>query len=126
MSADNTIAILETGIEKKEYRVAHLQAVENIQYDENAPDLGYCPNKNTYCKDHTPDICTMCIAYENRYYSDNLDVLIRNARKMWKDCPVYNDEAEAFLAAKAMYEEIGYCEYGIRTIKIPRDFTEKE
>lgn len=110
MSADNGIYILQTKRKSHdctncwEYRVAELQAVENVDWDENLP--------NTYhgLGDYTED--------------DN--VRIKNAREMWKDCKVFNTEAEALVEAKRLYdknmEDIGVVEYGISFVTIDRVF----
>lgn len=94
MSADNTIAILTTPKGKGfEYRVAHQMAIENYKWD-----------------------------YKKKEYTDNPKVQIKNAREMWKDCRVINDEAEAFTEAKRIYDEVGYTEYGIQFINIDVEF----
>ena len=99
MSADNGIYILQTNKgDGFEFRVVHLQAVENYQWD-------------------NVDKC----------YTDDEDVLIENAREMWRDCEVFTDKREAFLEADEQTEEIlsddcGILEYGICTIKIDREF----
>lgn len=96
MSADNGVYILETGKGKsKEYRVKHLQAVENVYWDENR-------NRET----------------------DDPDVWIGNARRMWNNCEVLSNKAEAVVEADriASDPELWILEYGICTIRIPRDF----
>jgi hypothetical protein len=97
MSADNGIYILET--EGPEYRVAHMQAVENYMWDEDARD-----------------------------YSNNPDVHIRNARTMWRNCKAFTNKMDAANLAFEMEEKIlsddfyPILECGISTIKIPRKF----
>lgn len=105
MSADDGIYILKT---KKgdgfEYRVEHLQAVENVDWDENLP--------NSYhgLGDHT----------------DDDDVRIKNAREMWKHSPIFVTQESAFANAQQVYEEVNWdgfpVEYGISVIAIDREF----
>lgn len=96
MSADNGIYILETI--GPEYRVAHLQAIDNLAYDESAPKGS------------------------ERYNSKNPDVLIKNARKMWQNCQVFTSEERAMKSAMEMLKDCCVCEYGICYIKIDRKF----
>jgi hypothetical protein len=91
MSADNGIYILKT--EGPEYRVAHLQAVENVNWDHSKND-----------------------------YTDDPDVMIQNAREMWSPCQPFNSEAEALKIASHMLQREFICEYGICSIEIPRVF----
>jgi hypothetical protein len=96
MSADNGIYILKTDCDDgHEYRVAHLQAVENYLWD-NARE----------CE------------------SDNPDIHIANARKMWDDSDVYSSEGEALKRAVEIEEKLDLwvLEYGISQIRIPRKF----
>ena len=95
MSADNGIYILQTprvGL-GYEYRLAHLQAVENYLWDEKI-------GKQT----------------------EDLDVWIKNARKMWCGVAPMFSRAVAFQEAEKLYNEYGYVEYGIRVIEIDREF----
>lgn len=99
MSADNGVYILKTKRgDGWEYRVAHLQAVEN-----------YLWNQDTH--EETSDE----------------DVHIKNAREMWNG-PVFSSKQDALREADLMAEEIlndDFCpvlEYGISTITIPREF----
>ncbi len=100
MSADNGVYILKTkGNPRRlnsnihEYRVAHLQAIDNIDWDDK---LGK-PSR-----DH--------------------DVQIVNAREMWKGCKVFTDAKEALDEALKIDRECVYVEYGICEIEIPRRF----
>jgi hypothetical protein len=100
MSADNTIAILRCPLWNPkhvfEYRVKHLQAIENLYYDE----------------DKSCD-------------TDDPDILIKNARKMWCGCrPLYKED-DALQEAKRIYDDVGFTEYGIQEIFIPRPFSKK-
>jgi rubrerythrin len=129
MSADNGVYILKTGVdEKKEWRVAHLQAVENVNFNTDAEDSDYCSLRYTWTSDHRPDECPQCIALDKRYNSNNPDIQIKNARRMWKDCKVFHNETSALTEAKRIYDEImadefcPICEYGISEIVIPRVF----
>ncbi len=100
MSADNTIAILQTKKGKGyEYRVAHLQAVDNYSWDDKR-------------KKHT----------------DNPQVQIKNAREMWSDCKPTRKKSDALLQADRLYQTIlqddfcPYVEYGICFIEIDSEF----
>lgn len=100
MSADNGIYILQTPKGNKfEFRVAHLQAVENFKWDD-----------------------------VNKEYTNDQNVWIENARNMWKDCNVFTNKSEAFQESdKIYYNEImnndyGILEYGICTIEINKEF----
>ena len=95
MSADNGIYILET--EGPEFRVAHLQAVENVDWDESK-------GKQT----------------------DNPDVQIKNAREMWANSKVFYSKDAALSEAAQILKDLsknGFpCEYGISFVEIPRVF----
>ncbi len=94
MSSDNVIAILTTlKGDGHEYRVAHLQAVENYQWDDKKKD-----------------------------YTNNPKIQIKNAREMWGSCKVITNEEEAMQEAVKLYKEIGYTEYGISFINIDAKF----
>ena len=101
MSSDNGIYILQTKDlnGEPEYRVKHLQAIENVDWDDKK-------------KDHT----------------NNDDIRIVNAREMFKDAPQFASEVLAFKHASAVYDEImkdeyyPIVEYGISKIKIDRVF----
>jgi len=94
MSSDNCIAILTTPKGKGfEYRVAHIMAIENYQWDDKKDD-----------------------------YTHNPKVQIKNAREMWKDCNVFTNEADAFQEATLIYDKVGDTEYGIRFINIGAEF----
>lgn len=115
MSADNGIYILKTPKDEGfEYRVAELQAIENLNYDEEAPDAESCEKYNQYL--HTP--CAKCIAWDKKYNSEDKDVLIRNARRMWKKSPVFFASEDAWLYAQQM----DWTEYGVCRITIDREF----
>ena len=97
MSADNSIVILET--KGPEFRVLHMQAMENIDWDEEAKE-----------------------------YTRNDDVRIKNAREYgFQNCRVFTDETQAFqeadrLCQEIMDSEMPILEYGIVTVKIDRVF----
>lgn len=101
MSADDGIYILRTlgkdGIIAYEYRVSHLQAVENVSWDIIKGD-----------------------------YTEDQDVMIANAREMWNSYPVFQNDIDALAEAKRLHDEItdeiGYTEYGICYIYIERQF----
>ena len=94
MSADNGIYILRTPKgDKVEFRVAHLQAIENYEYDERTNEQTKDPN-----------------------------VHITNARKMWKDSPIFKTERSVLLFAEHMARDYSILEYGICFINIDREF----
>ena len=94
MSADNGIYILRTlKGDDFEYRVAHLQGIENLEWDEVGGG-----------------------------YTDNQDVHIKNARRMWSDCEVFAHETEALAFALKMEKCLDILEYGISSIDIDREF----
>lgn len=97
MSADNGVYILETispkDSSKKEWRVAHLQAVEDINWDDNA-----------------------------KISTSNQDIMIKNAREMWARSPIFETKASALIAADTIESKLPICEYGICTIRIERVF----
>ena len=91
MSADNGIYILET--DGPEFRVSHMQAVDNMYWDR-----------------------------ENGCECDDPDIMILNARSMWFRSPVFTDEKEAYEYAKKLEDKAGYTEYGICSFKVDRPF----
>lgn len=104
MSADNGIYILRTisGNNPKrrhyEYRVEHLQAIENYMWDDDT-------NAQT----------------------EDQNVWIVNARKMWSNCIVHSSINRAMTVAKTMKDlvmksECPILEYGISTITIQKKF----
>lgn len=99
MSADNCVAVLRTLRASgfgHEYRVAHLQALENVDYD---PKTG----KDT--KDPA--------------------VRIRNAREMWGNtCRVFPNLDLAMVQASNVLEDLAVCEYGINEVQIEAVFSE--
>lgn len=145
MSSDNGIYILNTPtpsdiieadpsvIFPREYRVKELMAIENLEYDEDAPDpMQFRPNYgNDYhsVNEMLPETSKFYEqhkkyqeAYDKKYHSSNPDVLIRNARKMWRGCAVFNTEADALVHAANLLRESFICEYGISFITIERVF----
>lgn len=136
MSADNGIYILKTPSKVNkgyEYRVRELMAVENINYDENAPEPDlYKPSRedykdkefhsvNEYMPENTKHL-EWRVAYNAKFNSNDSKVLIRNARKMWKKCKVFYSEQEALLEASRQLKETEICEYGISFITINEVF----
>lgn len=91
MSADNGIYILRTpkggGFE---YRVAHLQGIDDSLID--------------------------------HLVMDDENVHIENARRMWKDSPVFYSEEKAYNHADKLLQELCICEYGISYISILKEF----
>jgi len=103
MSADNGIYILET--DGPEFRVSHLQNIEDYAWQS-------IPTKEQSYDGH---------------HTDDPDIHIKNARRMWEKCEVFTDKTKALIEAGRQYDEImnsdfPICEYGISFIKIPRKF----
>lgn len=99
MSADNGIYVLETNTEtagKTEFRVSHLQAIDDYRWDHI---------KNDYTEDE--------------------DVHIFNARRMWTG-PVYKNREDAMKYAQELSGEFAILEYGITSIRINRVFGNSE
>ena len=96
MSADNGIYVLSTihpdNINEREYRVAYHMGIDNLEWD-----------------------------WETETPTDNPDMLIKNARKMWGGEEVFNDGHKAWDYARILNEQ-QYTEYGIVEIKIERVF----
>lgn len=92
MSADNGVYILETT--GPEYRVACLQAIENIDWD--------------------PETCA----------SDaDEDTRIANARKMFSGARAFTDRSDAITYAFALADEYPFLEYGVSDIKVDRPWS---
>ena len=105
MSADNGIYILKTihgnGFE---YRVAHMGAVENYEWDFLKKDES---------------------GFGLGGYTDDTKWHIFNARQMWID-PAFSSRDEAWNEARRQHDEVGYTEYGICEIFIPEEFDSLE
>lgn len=71
-----------------EYRVAHLAAIENIDYDHTTHEV-----------------------------TENESVIIENLRKYWKGSLVLYNEKDALEKASKMLREFPYVEYGIQFIE---------
>lgn len=98
MSADNGIYILSTLKGKgHEYRVAHLQAVENYEWDDKI-----------------------------KGYTEDPDVQIKNAREMWDGCKVFKKEKGALKLAHKLADDVDILEYGICYVYIPYVYIPKE
>jgi len=106
MSADNGIYILTTPValnasnkgDSYEYRVAYHSAIENYLWDD-----------------------------DKKEESNDPDIWIKNARNMWKNCPVFHSRVDALTEADRQYQKFtedgGYVlEYGISFIHVPRVF----
>ena len=96
MSADNGIYILATpgqGLVRTEYRTAYQMAVENVYWDDGKDEETNDP-----------------------------DVWIENARKMWGSAPVFTTRAQALIHADNQAQGYPVLEYGISFIHIPRTF----
>ena len=79
--------------EGPEYRVAEMMAVDNVSWD-----------------------CDLSCE------TNDFDILIKNAREMWSDALVFTDRNEAIIAAHKLHDEVGYTEYGVSFIGIPKPF----
>lgn len=90
MSADNTIGILITrrrdGQKGQEYRVAHAQAIENIEYQPDYPSAAH------------PVL--------NREY----------ARSLFGSSKMFLNKDDAYREATRLYDAVGDVEYGIREL----------
>jgi hypothetical protein len=118
MSADNGVYILQTSSPDGngfEYRVAHLQAVDNV----------YAKR----CQIHGSDLrlgndgrqgCVQC-QDASCEEGDEKDA-IANAREMWARSQVYVNELDALQKARAIYDNLDICEYGISFVEIPLVF----
>jgi hypothetical protein len=101
VSADNGIYTIKTTKGNGfEFRVAHMQNFENIEWSDAEPN----PNGGI------------------GWYTQNPDVLIKNARHMYKDAKVFTVEKEALEEAYRLHNEEDYTEYGICFLEIPREF----
>jgi hypothetical protein len=101
VSADNGIYTIKTlKGDGFEFRVAHMQAFDNIEWSDKEPN----PNGGF------------------GWYTQDPDVLIKNARKMYKGVKVFTVEKEALEEAYRLHDEMGYTEYGICFLEIPREF----
>lgn len=76
-----------------EYRVRELQAIENVSWDESTGGD-----------------------------TSDQDVIISNARRMWRDCKMTEDRTEALAEADRLLYKAYICEYGISFIKVDRKF----
>ena len=147
MSADNGIYILQTLKDSApgeptesygfEYRVRELQAIDNLEYDENVPMPVNPHNKDDWhsSSEMLPEDHPKYKEHEEyrkanyaKYASNNPDVRIANAREMWKGCKVFYTKESAMEEASKIEQKItegDFCyflEYGISTIRINRVF----
>jgi len=124
MSADNGVYILVTPITDNdlsgatiqvEYRVSHLMAIENVAY-------GRCSvhGSDIHFGNDGRDECREC--RENSRYTEDPDVMIQNAREMWRNSKPISSRGEALKLASDILESLDVCEYGISYIHIPRKF----
>jgi hypothetical protein len=98
MSADNGIYILATPKgSTKEYRVCHLQGIDNLFYD----------YKGDYVSSQTPH---------------GLEVIIKNAREMFKNTPIFETHDKALRHASKLAKDCIILEYGICDIEINKEF----
>jgi hypothetical protein len=86
-----------------EFRVADMQGFDNIEWDENAVN----PNDGS-----------------KGWHSSEPDILIKNARGMFKNAKLFTSEKEALEESLRISEETfnGYTEYGICLLSIDREF----
>ena len=114
MSSDNGIYILETPKgDGKEYRVAHLQAVENYLWhvcSKHGFDLHFGNDGRPGCDECRSGEC------------DHVECHIENAREMWGDCKVFTNQDDALKFALDLANQVEWTEYGICSIIIPKEF----
>lgn len=114
MSADNGIYILETRKgNETEYRVAGLQAVENVYWH-------FCSvhkRDHHFGNDGRPN-CEECHTGE----CGDSKCHIQQARDMWRNSEVYLSEKEALAKAATELKAYPIVEYGISFIKIDEEF----
>lgn len=128
MSADNGIYILETRKgNEKEYRVAHLQAVENVYWhmcSVHKDDYQFGNEIEDAQGIRKTENCHECHTGECRHSKCH----IQQARRMWDKSQVYASKDKAFTKANVMYDDImdeDFCpivEYGISSIPIDEEF----
>ena len=87
MSADNGIYILET---IGEYRVQHLQGVDNLWWDDEEED----------------------------YVNHITECVKDNAREMWGDAPTFTNKQDVLVYATELAEQYPILEYGISFIQL--------
>lgn len=120
MSADNGIYILKTPKgEGYEYRVAHLQSIDDLYYNHEDPGPP-CPEAGWYTDKHA-ETCPLCLRWNSVFNCKDETVHIENAREMWKGS-VFTNESEARKVAYEKYRELSVCEYGICFIEINKEF----
>lgn len=99
MSADNGIYILRTlsytDEFEYEYRVSHLQAIDNIYWNSH---------------------------YDKMSDEEDLDIHIMNAVPCWKNSEVFYDVHSAYNRALKNLDDVEFTEYGICHIFIDRHF----
>ena len=111
MSADNGIYILET--DGPEYRVMHLQAVENM-------DWHVCSKHKTdyHFGNDGRENCPEC----HTGYCDHNECKLMQVREMWGRSPVFYNVEDADKYAGKTHDEYGWTEYGICSIKVAGKF----
>lgn len=67
-------------------------------------------------------IDNLCWDDKKKTSSSDPDVMIENARKIFKNATVFNNKDEAFLFALDEASNIPFLEYGVSFISIPRKF----
>lgn len=88
MSADNGIYVLKT---KDQYRVAHLQAIDNVTW--SVIDGDWYSNEETRCK-----------------------LVPTRVVEMWGNCKFTRDEGKALSLAHKWANSLPICEYGVNVI----------
>ena len=83
--------------EGPEWRVAEICAIDNLSWDEDA-----------------------------QKFCENPDIQIINARRMFKNSPVFITLDEAMRYVAELEQKIEYLEYGISIINVPRKFLKEE
>lgn len=121
MSSDNGIYILKTrkanGLhgpdptkDVYEWRVADLQAIENLE----EPPQFYDATNNTWTDlpSDEPELCPSC----GQHLIESWQIV--NARQMFAKAPVFDNEIEAVKYAMKLEKETDVLEYGISSIDI--------
>ena len=125
MSSDNGIYVLHS---KDGYRIAHLQAIENLWWWESC-----CNNPNVVEQPPEDDLyyrekCLNC-GTEQPAAERKDDICPKRLKELFGDCEVFATSSEAFAEAEQMYNKIinddmgiGIVEYGIQTIEYDKEF----
>lgn len=123
MSADNGIYILHS---KDGYRVAHLQAIENIYWWFTCCDNPKIVEKEHYGIEYI-DICLNCQT-EKPSGEMKDSICPDRLKEMFENAKYFTTREKAFEEAESIYNEIMQCEfpiveYGIQFINYDEEFS---